>query len=154
MDADFEEISALEIGLGVCKYRRFATNIPRVPINYIEPGDPDDCLDLGWMSKKKSRGCIVATRNTRDPMMVRHEQTYEERFATVNEADRFMGYDAGLSCAFGEVELTQDERLTLIGKAVCLRHCVVMLSGLEIVDPVPSLVSAVKAWRLDNVPSG
>ena len=149
MDADFEEISALEIGLGVSRYRRFATNIPRVQINYIEPGDPDDCLDLGWVSKKKPGGCIVATRNTRDPMMVRHEQTYEERFATANEADRLMGYDAGLSCAFGEVELTQDERLTLIGKAVCLRHYVVVLSGLDIVDPLPSLVFKAEILEAD-----
>ena len=150
MDADFEGISALEIGLGLSRYRRFASNIPRAQINYIEPRDPDDCLDLGWVAKKKPGGRLVgAGVHTQDPMVVRHEQIYAERFNTPDEADRLLGYDAGFSDGFGAVNLTIDERLTLIGKAVCLRHYVVMLSGIAVVEEVPRMMFAAEILESD-----
>ena len=152
MGAEFVQVSALNKGSGVSRYRRFGTDL-EIAQGYCDPGNPDDDLDLGWMSKKKPGPCLVSTlwSETQDPMMVKHEQSGAVRPISADEADRLMGYDAGISCGFGEVDISEDERLKRIGGDVCLRHYIAVLDGLDVQESVPRQVMAAEILEADPV---
>ena len=49
-----------------------------------------------------------------------------------DEADREFGYAAGISCGYGEVKLTELERLDLIDKALSFHHYRVLVDHTEV----------------------
>ena len=62
-----------------------------------------------------------------------------------------MGYDAGISCGFGGVDISEDERLKRIGGTVCLRHFVAVLDDTEVQEGVPRQVMAAELLEVDPV---
>ena len=131
MSVNLKCVSALSIGLGVSRFRRFGSNSP-MNYEYIGPGDPDDSLQLWWISETKPGPCLVATKDTKQRMWVKHEQTKERRVVLADEGDRLMGYDTGFSCGFKTVDITEDERLRLIGKMICFQHYMVMFGQIDV----------------------
>ena len=76
--------------------------------------------------------CLVATKDTKQLMWVKHEQTKERRTVSADEGDRLMGYDTGISNGFKAVDITEDERLQLIGKMICFPHYRVMFEKINV----------------------
>ena len=123
MGVEAQLISALDVGSGVSRFRRFCSSVGWMDYERIGAGNSDDNLEIGMMSMKRPAPCWVAARwNIRQPMVVQCEQMGTERPVCADEADREFGYTAGISCGYGKVKLVELEKLDLFGKAVCFYH--------------------------------
>ena len=124
-------ISALSLGAGASRFRRFFSN-SELSYDFVEAANPDDSMDLWWTTVLKPAPCQVATEHTKRQTWLRNEQTGELRLILADERDRLMGYHAGISNGCKEVDLTEVERLMLTGKMICFQHYRMMFSKIDV----------------------
>ena len=118
LQCEFGVINAKELGAGQSRPRRVASNIAHVDqLRRKQPVDPNLFLErLGSSMDRRVAPCVMAAgSNTHTPVRVR--DAVGERCASLDELEALQGYSPGTSAAQGRIELTYEERATIIGNA-------------------------------------
>ena len=116
-DCAFVKVNARDLGAPQSRPRMISTNIAGGAANTRNktPLDPDIFLNGGSCTSRVAP-CIMARGNdTYNPVRISDENGL--RYADISELERLQGYSAGVSNAFGVLDINIKERHRMVGNA-------------------------------------